>query len=147
MKRIYIDMDGVLVDFEKAHREALRRNPTQPYPQSQLGFFLNLELIKGAVWAVSTLQIYFDVYFLTAPSTKNPLCYTEKRMSIEKHFGFSACSKLIICENKSLLIGDFLVDDRIDSHKQNEFVGKLIHFGSEEFPDWFFVVDYLKENI
>lgn len=140
-------MDGVLMDFDKAKKEALEKNPTQPYPQSQLGFFVNLEPIKDALYAVAELQKNFDVYFLTAPSTKNPLCYMEKRLSIEKWFGFEACKKLIICENKSLVKGHFLIDDKKDSHKQNEFEGELILFGSEKFKNWFSVLDYLKDMI
>lgn len=139
---LYIDLDGVIFNFQKAHQEALEENPRQPYPQSQLGFFLNLEPIKNALYAFERLDEKFDVYFLTAPSTKNPLCYTEKRLSIEKHFGFEACKKLIICENKSLLKGKYLIDDRTDTHKQNEFEGILIQFGGEEFPDWISVLQY-----
>lgn len=137
-------MDGVLMDFDKAHKEALEKNPLQRFPQSQLGFFHNLEPIKDAIYAVVELQKSFDVYFLTAPSTKNPLCYMEKRLSIEKWFGFEACKKLIICENKSLVKGHFLIDDRCDSHKQNEFEGELIHFNTSKFPNWFSVLEYLQ---
>jgi 5'-nucleotidase len=132
------------MDFDKAHKAALEKNPTQPYPQSQLGFFLNLEPINYAVYSVVELQKNFDVYFLTAPSTKNPLCYMEKRMSIEKWFGFEACKKLIICENKSLVKGHYLIDDRDNSHKQSEFEGELIHFNTPKFPNWFSVLEYLK---
>lgn len=139
---VYLDLDGVIFNFKKAFDKALLKNPTQPYPQSQLGFFLNLEPIKNAIYAFEKLDEEFDVYFLTAPSTKNPLCYTEKRLSIEKWFGFEACRKLIICENKSLLKGSYLIDDRTDTHKQNEFDGTLIHFGSETFPDWISVLHY-----
>jgi hypothetical protein len=145
-KIVYIDLDGVIFDFEKAHKEALEMNPKQPFPQSQLGFFTNLTPIKDAVYSVEELFLYFDVYFLTAPSTKNPLCYTEKRLSIEYLFGFEACKKLIIFENKSLVKGHYLIDDRFDSHKQNEFEGELILFGSEKFPNWIFVLKYLYEK-
>ena len=46
LKRIFIDMDGVLCDFKGAYEADLKKNPTQPYPQSQYGFFLNLKPIK-----------------------------------------------------------------------------------------------------
>lgn len=141
-KIVYIDLDGVIFNFLKAHQKALKENPRQPYPQSQLGFFLNLEPIKDAIYAVEELFEKYDVYFLTAPSTENPLCYTEKRLSIEKWFGFEACKKLIICENKSLLKGHYLIDDRFDTHKQNEFEGELILFCSEKFENWISVLKY-----
>lgn len=145
-KIVYIDMDGVIFDFENAHKEALESNPRQPFPQSQIGFFANLKPIKNAIYSIDELFYHFDVYFLTAPSTKNPLCYTEKRISIENWFGFEACKKLIICENKSLVKGHYLIDDRFDSHKQNEFEGELILFGSEKFPDWNSILTYLFEK-
>jgi 5'(3')-deoxyribonucleotidase len=134
---IYIDMDDTLMDYKSANASALLNNPAQPFPQSQVGFFLNLEPLEGAVDAYNMLKVWgHRVLFLTAPSVLNPACYTEKRMSVERHFGFAACEDLIIAHDKSLLIGDILIDDRVDSNRQNEFRGKLIHFGSEECPNW-----------
>ena len=142
---IYIDMDDTLVDFLGARDAALKANPKQPFPQSQVGFFLGLEPLPGAVEAYWKLkEMGHRVIFLTAPSVMNPMCYTEKRMSIEKHFGFDACYDLIIAHDKSLLIGDMLIDDRWDSNKQNEFKGRFIHFGGKYFPDWATIVRTLE---
>jgi hypothetical protein len=41
MKRVFIDMDGVLCNYHGAHQKALQLNPEEPYPQLQWGFFLN----------------------------------------------------------------------------------------------------------
>ena len=57
-------------------------------------------------------QIYsdkFDMWFLTAPSIKNPMSYAEKRVWIETN-SFPP-ERLIICPDKSLLKGDYLIDD------------------------------------
>lgn len=143
---IYIDMDDTLVNFTKARLEALRNNPNQPYPQSQYGFFANLEPIEDAVWAYNTLCEEHYVYFLTAPSVKNPLCYTEKRISIEKLFGYDACSKLIIADDKSLFKGDILIDDRANSNNQDKFEGMFIHFGSKEYPNWKTIVKLIQTH-
>jgi len=43
---LYVDMDDVLCNFTKAHKEDRIKNPTQMYPQSQWGFFLKLEEIE-----------------------------------------------------------------------------------------------------
>ena len=48
-EKIYVDLDGVLCDFQKSHDNALIDNPTQRYPQSQWGFFLKLEEIPNAI--------------------------------------------------------------------------------------------------
>jgi 5'(3')-deoxyribonucleotidase len=51
----------------------------------------------------------------------------------------------IICTNKSLLKGNYLVDDQIE-HGQKEFEGKHLHFGSESFKDWNDIKYYLLDN-
>lgn len=133
---IYIDMDDTLLDFTSAYRRELERLPVMPFPQSQYGFFANLELLPGALEAWNILNEKHDVYFLTAPSVRNPMCYTEKRISIEKHFGYLACEKLILSTNKSLLKGDILIDDYATGNHQDRFGGEFIHFGSSRYPDW-----------
>ena len=148
MKRIFIDMDYTLVDFTSGFHRARERNPGQPWPQSQYGFFANLEPLPDAVWAWKRLQELGHVtYILTAPSILNPMCYAEKRVSVEKIFGFEACHNLIICEDKSLLHGDVLIDDKTDSHKQDLFRGTFIHFGSQKFPDWRTTVGYVETEL
>ncbi|MEM6771077.1 MAG: hypothetical protein AAF597_10870, partial [Bacteroidota bacterium] len=89
MKRIvYVDMDDVLCDFSGAHAKALQTNPGIKFPQSQCDFFRSLKPIPGGVEAVKYLSEIdlFDVYILTAPSIRNPFCYTEKRLWVEDHF-------------------------------------------------------------
>ena len=48
-KIIYVDMDGGLCDFKGAHQKAQLEHPKIAYPQSQYGFFRNLEPIEGGV--------------------------------------------------------------------------------------------------
>lgn len=122
-------MDGVLCDFKGAVTRSFQENPAINYPQSQYGFFTGLEPIKNGVETVNKLAEYFDVYILTAPSVKNPLCYTEKRVWIENHFGMAMVEKLIISPNKGLNKGDYLIDDFISGNGQENFEGKVLHFG------------------
>ncbi|WP_051536832.1 5' nucleotidase, NT5C type [Shewanella marina] len=143
---IYVDMDDVICDFQKAFNEATLKNPQIKYPQSQYGFFANLEPIKGAISAVSAINDCpkYDFYILTAPSPRNPLCYTEKRVWVEKYLGYDFVEKLIICSNKGLLKGDILIDDYISGKGQESFEGKIFQFGSAEFPNWDAVRSELK---
>lgn len=135
---VYIDMDDVLCDFSGAQERALEVNPGIQFPQSQYGFYTDLLPIDGAVESVKYLikSEKFDPYILTAPSVRNPLSYTEKRVWVEKYFGLEFVERLIICSNKGLLRGDALVDDRLDGRGQEGFTGEVIHFGSPKFPDW-----------
>ncbi|WP_444931634.1 5' nucleotidase, NT5C type [Microbulbifer sp. SSSA002] len=132
---VYIDMDDVLCDFSGASKRELERNPSIKFPQSQYGFFANLSPLIGAVNALLASEQY-EPYILTAPSVKNPLCYTEKRVWVGNHLGMEMVNRLIISPNKSLLKGEFLIDDNITGRCQSEFEGELLHFGSNKYPDW-----------
>lgn len=137
-KRVFIDMDNTLCDYSGQFEKMRKLRPEILYPQSQYGFFANLEPLSGAIEAYKTLEEYYEVYILTAPSYKNPLCYTEKRVWVEKHLGLETTPNLIICQRKELLKGDYLIDD----HLYN-FEGELIHFGTAKFPDWERVLQHL----
>lgn len=144
-KIVYIDMDKVTCDFTDSYQKAIKKNPYQIYPHCEYGFFLNLSLIEGAKESIEYLKTEFDVWFLSRPSTRNLLCYTEKAAWIRNHFGYEMQKKLILATNKSLLKGDYLIDDSTNAN-QEQFEGKLIRFGSKGFPDWKTVTDYFKKN-
>ena len=141
---VYIDMDDTLLEFAQAYSVAREARPYIPFPQSIPGFFSGLEPKPLAVEIFNRLfdDPKLDVYILTAPSLKNPLCYTEKRLWVEEHLGMRAVAKLIICPNKALLKGDYLIDDYAEGKGQESFEGKLIQFGTADYPDWRTVNDY-----
>lgn len=141
-KRIYVDLDGVLCNFYKAAKKALTDNPLQKYPQSQWGFFLKLEEMSGAIESFKKLQEKYDVWILTRPSFRNVNCYTEKAQWVWDHLGYDVLEKTILCGDKSLLKGDYLIDDQINAN-QELFEGELIRFGSDEFKNWEKVLEYL----
>lgn len=122
---LYIDMDDTICDYSTSYRTNKLLNPEIKYPQSEEGFFLHLKPIENAYEVICELHTRFDVWFLTRPSHKNPLCYTEKRLWIEKYYGLEMCEKFIICPDKALLRGDYLVDDVI----WKDFQGKQIQYG------------------
>lgn len=140
-------MDDVLCDYTTAFNSALEETPSIAFPQSQYGFYANLTPITGAIESVKKLihSKLFDPYILTAPSTRNPFSYTEKRVWIEKYFGFEFTEKLIISPNKGLLKGDILIDDLISGRGQESFEGKIMQFGSANYPDWKTVIDQLQK--
>ena len=139
-------MDGVLCDFSAAYQHALIQNPGIKFPQSQFDFFRKLKPIKDAITAVNAIRAssLFDPYILTAPSTRNPLSYLEKRVWIEDHFDYPFVDKLILCRHKQLLKGDYLIDDNLSGNGQEAFEGQLLHFGSEQYPDWQSVLEFLR---
>lgn len=141
---VYVDMDNVMCDFNGSKNYALKLNPEIKYPHSQVDFFRQLEPIYGMK---NALQMFIDsgidVYILTAPSTMNPMSYTEKMLWVRDHLGQFWVERLIINKHKHLNKGDFLIDDMAIGCGQDKFEGELIQFGSERFPNWEIVKEYV----
>jgi 5'(3')-deoxyribonucleotidase len=145
---IFIDMDGVLADAEKKMQiwsSKLGLTTTELFAKKLYhmpGFYADLPPIEGAVEAFEILSKHFEVYILTAPSWENPSCYTDKRLWVEKYLGKPAYKRLIISNDKSLFTGRALIDDRL-KYGVTKFKGEHIHFGTDRFPNWNSVLDYL----
>jgi 5'-nucleotidase len=139
---LYIDLDGVCADYDKA--KLLLNDPNHDPHEGKVpeGFFCGLEIVDGAVEALKELSDYYDLYFLSTPQWSNPSCWMEKRIWVEEKFGELMFKKLILTHNKGLLKGDYLIDDRTTNGVES-FEGKHIHFGSDEFPTWQEVKEYL----
>lgn len=137
-------MDDTLCDFITPFKTGEYK---LKYPHSKVGFFLDLEPIEGAIEGMNTLMTKYDVWILTRPSIKNTHCYTEKAEWIKKYFGEDMLFKLILCPDKSLVKGDYLIDDD-DKHGQQDFEGEHIFFGKDErFMNWSQVVEYLMNKL
>ena len=146
MKRLYIDLDDTLCKYSEAIKRVKQHSPIN-YPQAEARFFENLEpMDEYIVSHLDTLRYFFDIWILTAPSIMNPMSYTEKRVWVEENLGLEWCEKLIICHNKSLVKGDYLVDD-CGGKGQEEFEGEWIQFGVDRFKEWPDVVDYLLQKV
>lgn len=135
-KTLHVDMDGVLCNIVRGYTWAKEHHPEIRHPQSIPGLFENLEPIEGAIEAVNRLREDFELWILSAPSVKNPNCYKEKRIWIEKYFDYPLAKRLILCTNKGLVKGHYLVDDNLYGKGQETFEGELIHFGSSNYPNW-----------
>jgi 5'(3')-deoxyribonucleotidase len=144
-KKIYVDQDMVLANFNKAYNEDRKKYPDQLYPQSQFGFFLKLEEIEDAIDAVKMLEAHFDVYILTRPSVYNINSYSEKALWIFNRFGIKTLENTILCCDKSLFKGAYLIDDS-KGDGQPEFDGEWIQFGTDKFPNWKNVIDYILDK-
>lgn len=146
---LFIDMDGVLADAEakmKIWEDKLGIEVKELFEKKLYhmpGFYSDLPPMKGAVEAFNLLSEKYEVYILTAPSWENVSCYTDKRIWVEKYLGKSAYKRLIISNDKSLFTGRAIIDDRT-KYGVTKFKGEHIHFGTDKFPDWNSVLEYLK---
>jgi 5'-nucleotidase len=139
---LLVDQDDVLADFIGAAANSIRLNPAIKFPQCQYKFFENLKPIDDAIESINKLKEYYDVCILTRPSVFNPLCYTEKRVWIEMFLGFDTCRNLILACDKTMVMGDYLIDDNIQTGRFKP-TWKHIHFGHGEFKNWKMITEYL----
>lgn len=144
MKKLFFDMDGVLVDFHSGI-DKLSDETKQEY-EGRLdevpGIFSLMEPMPGAIEAVHELSKHYDVYILSTAPWKNPSAWSDKINWITKHFGDIFKKRVILTHCKHLVNGDYLVDDRA-KNGASEFPGEWIQFGSERYPDWEEVIRYL----
>lgn len=129
--KIFLDMDGVLADFDNAfvntfgvdHRTGMVKKEMWRHVHSQPDFFLNLPLMSGAnrlVEAALEIQHCFDkveVQVLTAaPKSAYAHVAAQKIAWMHRHFGnhalrviptYGSESKPLFCQSPS----DILVDD------------------------------------
>ena len=145
-KIVYVDMDHTLCDFSTSYLKYKKDFPDIEYPHSLPGFFSGLAPMPNAIevfqWLANLDNV--DLYILTAPSVRNPSSYTEKRLWVEEHLGMESAYKLIISPNKGLNLGHYLIDDYIEGKGQENFQGKLLQFGSSEYPDWKTIQEHFK---
>ena len=139
--RILVDMDGVITDFEKGVLDGYRKNhPNKPfipleqrttfyvkdqYPKElqplvkeiylSNGFYLGLPPIEGSLEALSELTKRGDEIFIcTSPLLENPFCIQEKYNWIINHLGKDWTKKMIVTKDKTIVHGNFLIDDNPD---------------------------------
>jgi len=127
MMIVYLDMDGVLADFDAGigHPYVYKSDPPEMLKK---GFFRNLPVVPGAKEAVARLLANPNValFVATKPTTKNLNCTLEKYEWIDEHFPELLKRMFMVCD-KGLLIGDLLVDDDFEEWGL-KFSGQFIHF-------------------
>ena len=158
--RILIDMDGVIADLEKgflriwqekypekSYISLERRNThfiVDQYPKeykeliqkvmSEKGFFLFLEPVEGSIQAINELQeMGVEIFICTVPLAEYKHCVLEKYEWVEKHLGFEWTRKIILTTDKTVIKGDYLIDD------QPEILGV-------EIPSWEHIIYDLPKN-
>jgi len=148
LKTIFFDLDGVLVDYEggKGYACEYELNMVSGEFARIPGIFARLDPMPGALEAVAALSEKYECHILTTAPWENSSAWTDKVNWIFKYFGTDKNSpffqRINITHDKGAFCGDYLIDDRA-RHGVLRFKGEWIEFGSDKFPDWKSVLNYL----
>ncbi|WP_413072363.1 MULTISPECIES: 5' nucleotidase, NT5C type [unclassified Shouchella] len=146
MKRIAIDMDEVMADFNKKHLalfnadygEALtvedlhgkKLRELRPNLVNEIrgylkdpGYFRDLEVIQDAQEVIKELHETYEVYIATA-AMHFPSSFTAKYEWLQEHFPFLNDQHFVFCGDKSVIKADYLIDDNV--YQLERFTGKGI---------------------
>jgi 5'(3')-deoxyribonucleotidase len=147
MKRVFVDMDNVLVNFESGLaqvNEEIKKEYEGRLDEIP-GLFGLMEPMPGAIDAMHKLQRHYDLFILSTAPWKNPSAWSDKVTWVTKYLDDVFHKRMVITHRKDLCQGDYLIDDR-DKNGTSEFAGEWIEFGSEKFPDWGSVLEYLGQS-
>lgn len=135
---ILVDMDGVLVDWSarfdevKAYYDHAQIVPPmvkqlvfdlyadRTEAQTKVikkvmqyeHFYKNIEPLPGAIEAIKALDEKYTVFIVSSPDHTNPNCASDKLEWVRSWLGEEWCSKLILTQDKTAVIGDVLIDDK-----------------------------------
>ncbi|MCF7798472.1 5'-3'-deoxyribonucleotidase [Candidatus Woesearchaeota archaeon] len=134
-----VDMDGVLADYVGKYNEKwLLKFPQRPFVSREAmtshqieehydkkyiedikaisqdkKFFAELEELPGAVEGIERLLHQGnDVYICTSPNILNDYCEHGKKQWVKEHLGMFWVRRMIITKDKTLVRGDYLIDDK-----------------------------------
>lgn len=153
---VYVDMDNVLVDFrsgiERLPADVRREVEAQAEPafDDVPGIFALMDPMPHAIECFREIASRFDCYILSTAPWNNPSAWVDKLLWVKAHFGTGSDSpahkRLILSHHKNLNLGDYIIDDRT-TKGVDRFVGRHIHFGTSEFPNWLSVRDFLMSTL
>lgn len=144
MKTLFIDMDGVIVDFLQSIDNHPEKDNYKGREDALPDVFLNALPLEHAIDSVGKLLDCgkYEVYIASTAPWATVESLTHKRIWIEKYFGERLKKRLILTHRKDFLMGDYLIDDRL-KNGAGEFKGELLHFGTAKYPDWKSVLEHL----
>jgi len=88
-------------------------------------FFADLELMEGSQEALRELSEHYEI-FIASAAMDVPSSFDAKYKWLQQHFSFIPPSHYVFCGDKSILLADYLIDDR--PRHFDHFVGTGILF-------------------
>jgi len=118
------DMDGKWLwqCVPEAHHPALQAYLNEPE------FFRHLEVMPDAQRVLERLSLDHEV-FIASAAMEVPMSFAAKFAWMEQHFPFIRPSHIVFCGDKSILAGDYLIDD--NPRQLRAFRGTGLLFSSQ----------------
>lgn len=116
---VYFDMDGVLVRYPEGQDDGVDFHALGPIPEM-------VELYQRLV-----KDERYEVYIASTAPWSEPEAWMAKRLWVERYLGEGAFKRLTLTHHKEMLIGDYLIDDRL-ANGAAEFRGEHIQYREGE---------------
>lgn len=129
MKRIAIDMDGVLADvfsqfvkynfadtgILKTKEELVGKEELLAFPKAKEyvltpGFFREAPVMESSQYVLQRLNSLYEVFIVSA-ATEFPQSLTEKQAWLNEHFPFITWQQMVFCGSKTIISADIMIDD------------------------------------
>jgi 5'-nucleotidase len=144
MKRILVDMDGVLADvyprfFElyeqetgnkKTMDEIIGFKEGEAFPElyrwvETPGFFRTIPVMADSQRVMKLLNKTYEILVISM-ATEFPVSLTDKQLWLNDHFPFLSWKQSVFCGDKSLIPADLMIDDHFKN--LDHFKGETIIF-------------------
>jgi 5'(3')-deoxyribonucleotidase len=144
MKRILVDMDGVLADVYARFLELYEEETGKRRSMDEIiglkegeafsevfrwvetpGFFRNIPVIPDSQRVLKLLNENYEI-IVVSMATEFPASLTDKQLWINDHFPFISWKQVVFCGNKSLIPADLMIDDHFKN--LDNFDGETIMF-------------------
>jgi 5'-nucleotidase len=129
MKRILVDMDGVIADvytrfFELYEKETGKKKTIEEiiglkegeaFPDvyrwvATHGFFRTIPVMKDSQRVLKLLNEKYEI-IIVSMATEYPQSLTDKQLWLNDHFPFISWKQVVFCGNKNLIRADLMIDD------------------------------------
>jgi 5'-nucleotidase len=144
MKRILVDMDGVLADVYSRFFELHEEESGQKLSVKEItglkegeafhglarwvqtpGFFRTIPVMPDSQRVLKLLNEAYEIVIVSM-ATEFPVSLTDKQLWINDHFPFINWRQTVFCGNKSLIPADIMIDDHFKN--LDNFTGETIIF-------------------
>jgi 5'-nucleotidase len=144
MKRVLVDMDGVLADvykrFFELHEQKTGKKPdlqsitglkeAEAFPDlvnwvETPGFFRSMPVMKDSREILEKIARKYEV-IVTSMATEFPASLTDKQLWLADHYPFISWQQIVFCGRKELIKAEIMIDDHLKN--LDKFSGDTILF-------------------